>query len=119
MQVYFDTYKEVSYPLEPDIIADKVIPDEGYIQESTYSSVSNVTVSGPTTEVNKVSKVVARVSLSKPLTSTTTLEAKITPIGEYGGVPQYLDINHGQSNVTVTIRVLKHKGASGDGILHE
>lgn len=62
MQVYFDTYKEVSYPLEPDIIADKVIPDEGYIQESTYSSVSNVTVSGPTTEVNKVSKVVARFS---------------------------------------------------------
>ena len=109
VQVYFDTYKEVSYPLEPDIIADKVIPAEGYIQESTYSSVSNVTVSGPTTEVNKVSKVVARVSLSKPLTSTTTLEAKITPIGEYGGVPQYLDINHGQSNVTVTIRVLKLK----------
>lgn len=109
VQVYFDTYKEVSYPLEPDIIADKVIPDEGYIQESTYSSVSNVTVSGPTTEVNKVSKVVARVSLSEPLTTTTTLEAKITPIGEYGGVPQYLDINHGQTKVTLTIKVLKLK----------
>ena len=96
-----------------------MIPDEGYIQESTYSSVSNVTVSGPTTEVNKVSKVVARVSLSKPLTSTTTLEAKITPIGEYGGVPQYLDINHGQFKRDCDDPGIKAKGASGDGILHE
>lgn len=109
VQVYFDTYKEVSYPLEPDIVAEKVIPDKGYIQESIYPSISNVTVSGPTTEVNKVSNVVARVSLSEPLTTTTTLEAQITPISEYGGVPQYLDINHGQTKVTLTIKVLKLK----------
>lgn len=109
VQVYFDTYKEVSFSLEPDIIAEKVIPDEGYLQESVYTSINNVTVSGPTTEVNKVSKVVARLSLPEPLTTTTTLEAQITPIGEYGGVPQYLDVNHGQSKVTLTIRVLKLK----------
>lgn len=109
VQVYFDTYKEVSFSLEPDIIAEKVIPNEGYLQESIYTSISNVTVSGPTTEVNKVSKVVARVSLTKPLTTTTTLEAQITPISEYGGVPQYLDVNHGQGKVTLTIKVLKLK----------
>lgn len=109
VQVYFDTYKEVSFSLEPDIIAEKVIPDNGYLQESVYTSISNVTISGPTTEVNKVSKVVARASLDTPLTTTTTLEAQITPISEYGGVPQYIDVNHGQNRVTLTIRVLKLK----------
>lgn len=109
VQVYFDTYKEASYPLEPDIVAERVIPEEGYIQESAYPSVSNVTISGPTTEVNKISRVVARVSISEPLTTTTTLEAQIVPISEYGGTPQYLEINHGQENATLTIRVLKLK----------
>lgn len=109
VQVYFDTYKEVSYPLEPDIVTEKVIPDEGYIHQSTYSSVSNVIVSGPTTEVNKVSKVVARVTFSNPLTATITREAEVIPISEYGSTPQYLEINHGQTKVTLTIKVLKLK----------
>lgn len=110
IQVYFDTYKEAEYTLVSEIKADnEVIPSDEYIQEREILSAHTVKISGPTTEVNKIKTVVAHIHLKEPITTTQTFDAEILPRGEYESTPQYLTVNDGNSNVTITIPILKVK----------
>ena len=106
--VYFDYYKEGEYTLETDIIyeSDTMVPD-GYISDTPLLSANTVKLSGPATEMDKIKRVVARVSLENMLTSTTTLDAEIIPLSEFGGRLQYITVNDGTPDITMTIPVYK------------
>lgn len=106
--VYFDYYKEGEYTLETDIIyeSDTMMPD-GYISDTPLLSANTVKLSGPATEMDKIKRVVARVSLENMLTSTTTLDAEIIPLSEFGGILQYITVNDGTPDITMTIPVYK------------
>lgn len=110
IQVFFDTYKEAEFTLVSEIKADKgIIPSDEYIQEPEILSTNTVKISGPTTEMNKIKKVVAHIQLDNPITTTQTFDAVIIPRGEYDSTLQYLTINGGNTNVTITIPILKVK----------
>lgn len=106
--VYFDYYKEGEYTLETDIIyeSDTMMPD-GYISDTPLLSANTVKLSGPATEMDKIKRVVARVSLENMLTSTTTLDAEIILLSEFGGRLQYITVNDGTPDITMTIPVYK------------
>ena len=53
----------------------------------------------------KIKKVVARVTLNKKLSATTTLDAEIIPLSEYGGKLQYITVNDGIADITMTLPV--------------
>lgn len=107
IEAYFDVYKEATYQLETDIIANQLIPD-GYISEDPILSAKSVTICGPATEINKITKVYARVNVDEPLTTTATINAEIVPVNEYSGTLRYLSVKD-DAVVTITIPVLKVK----------
>lgn len=107
IEAYFDVYKEATYQLETDIVTQQLIPD-GYISEEPILSAKSITICGPATEINKITKVYAKVQVDKPLTTTATINAEIVPVNEYGGTLRYLTVKNNAA-VTITIPVLKVK----------
>ena len=78
INVYFDYYKEGEYTLQPDVVYDGAsYVTNGLIAETPVLSANTVKLSGPVTEMAKIKKVVARVTLNKKISATTTLDAEI------------------------------------------
>lgn len=108
VNVYFDYYKEGEYTLSPDLIYDydgSSYVADGLTGDTPVLSANTVKLSGPATEMNKIQKVVARVTLEKPLSATATLETEILPLSEYGGKLQYITVNDGIADITMTLFV--------------
>lgn len=108
IDVYFDTYKEVEFAIEPRISApdDKTVVD-GCILGNVLFSQNTVIVSGPSAEVNKVTGVVAETAVSAPLSATTTVQPEIKLQTDGQETLSYVDLNTGESTVTMTMPVLK------------
>ena len=78
IDVYFDTAKTVQMVIEPQVIADDFpIVDEGFTCGNINLSETSVTVTGPSTEINRIEKVVARLELEKSLSSNKSADAEI------------------------------------------
>lgn len=108
IDVYFDTYKEAEFAIEPRILA----PDgknvvDGCILGSVLFSKNTVVVSGPSAEVNKVTGVIAEASVSAPLSATTTVQPEIKLQTDGQETLSYVELNTGESTVTMTMPVLK------------
>lgn len=108
IDVYFDTYKEAEFAVEPRILApdDKTVVD-GCILGSVLFSKNTVVVSGPSAEVNKVTGVIAETSVSAPLSATTTVQPEIKLQTDGQETLSYVELNTGESTVTMTMPVLK------------
>lgn len=108
IDVYFDTYKEAEFAIEPRILApdDKTVVD-GCILGSVLFSKNTVVVSGPSAEVNKVTGVIAETSVSAPLSATTTVQPVIKLQTDGQETLSYVELNTGESTVTMTMPVLK------------
>lgn len=108
IDVYFDTYKEAEFAVEPRILApdDKTVVD-GCILGSVLFSKNTVVVSGPSAEVNKVTGVIAETSVSAPLSATTTVQPEIKLQTDEQETLSYVELNTGESTVTMTMPVLK------------
>lgn len=106
ISIYFDTLKESTFTLEPDVIfPDGVDPvADGYMLDTPILSASTVTVSGPTTEVNKIRRVVARVENEASLTATTTSPAQIYMLTDTGASPNYCTCSADDVAVTMLVK---------------
>ncbi len=102
IEVYFDVYKELDFPIEPRVIADGDLVKSGYIAGAPFLSVDKVTVSGPATEINSIKSVFAEMVVDRPLDATKTQAADVKAYNENGGVLHYLGFNYGNSEVTIT-----------------
>ncbi len=108
IDVYFDTYKEAEFAIEPKINA----PQEGAViadcmlGDPVFSR-SSVIVSGPATEVNSVTGVLAVVTLDAPLSATTTLQPQLQLQTDSSETLSNVTIDSGDSDVTMTVPVLK------------
>lgn len=107
IEVYFDTYSEREFSLIPEVISSGSIIPEGYYKDAEILSAKTVKVSGPTTEMNRIDKVLARVIVDKEITTTKTEQAEIIVLGEYSSILRYLTINNGNTDITMTIPVYK------------
>lgn len=108
IDVYFDTYKEVEFPIEPRIIAPKDQKvAEGCILGNIVFSKKSVIVSGAATDVNKIVGVVAETTLDAPLQATTTAKAEIKLQTDSGESLNHITIDTEESAVTMTMPVLK------------
>lgn len=108
VEVYFDTYKEIEFPLVGKINTElpSIVPD-GCISGDTVLSKNTVLVCGPTTEVNKVSSVSANISVDKILEKTTAFDPVLKINTNDGSSLEYVKIVTDDPNITVTIPVLK------------
>lgn len=83
VDVYFDTAKTVEFVIEPEIVTNGFpIVEEGYSSGDINLSNTTVTITGPSTQVNRVEKVVARYILGEPLTSNMSVETEVMPLDD-------------------------------------
>ncbi len=108
VEVFFDTYKEVELPLvsKIDTKLDSFVP-EGCIAGDTVLSMNTVLISGPTTEINKIKSIYAKISVDKVIEKTTVFDPvyKIETVD--GSSLEYVKLVTDESNITVTVPVLK------------
>ncbi len=83
VDVYFDTAKSVQFVVEPDIVTDgfPVVAD-GFTCGEISLSENSVVISGPSTQVNRIEKVIAKCVLEKSLNSNLSLETDIIPLDD-------------------------------------
>ncbi len=109
IEVYFDTEKTSSFVIEPDIkTGDFPIAGEGFTCGDINLSEASVTITGPSTQVNKIERVVAQVELQESLVQNKTVETKVLPLDDKNKNDfEYLSMN--VSDVVVTIPILRVK----------
>lgn len=103
IDVVFDEVNEKTLPITVD--ASGVSVAEGYMLNKTTAVPSEVTLRGPTSELDQISSVVATVSSESDLSDTTTVPATLELRDEDGAVftPQYTTMDSDTANVTLTV----------------
>ena len=108
IEVFFDTYKEVELSLSGEVATNlKTIVPEGCIMGDIVFSKSTVTVSGPTTEINRITGVYATASVNEVLEKTTTFDPDVKLITNDSSKLEYSKISIDEAEITMTIPVLK------------
>ncbi len=109
IEVYFDTSKTVQMVIEPQVIAVGFpIVDEGYTSGNINLSETSVTVTGPSTEINRIEKVVARLALEKSLSSNKSADAEIVLLNDKNK-SDFKYVTLSKDKVVLTIPVLQTK----------
>lgn len=108
IEVYFDTPKQVELPLQPEFTNDinSLIPDNCILGDIIFSRQS-VTVSGPAAEINRISKAVAKATISEKLEKNTTLIPEITLVTEDNTNLIYSSIDGQSNDITMSIPIYK------------
>ncbi len=109
IDVYFDTAKTVQMVIEPLVEADGFpVVEEGFTSGNINLSETSVTVTGPSTEINRIEKVVAKLELEKSLSSNKSADAEIILLNDKNRSDfKYVTMNI--DKVVLTIPVLQKK----------
>lgn len=108
VDVYFDYPKEAEFIIEAEIEHEgNLVPDGYYVDNLIFPNNNTVKVSGPETEVNKISRVVARAAIDSPLRQSTTVDALLVALTKEGSTPKYISFNRQRDVVNLTIPVYK------------
>ncbi len=105
IRVFYDTPKTAEFSVKANLESESEIVPEGYISEEPISSVSTVKVSGPATEINRISGIEAKAKLNYALTETTAIQAELIALTDKGAAPRYISFD--AEAVTVTVPVSK------------
>lgn len=108
IQVYFDTFKQVELPLETNFVNDieSLLLDDCVLGDIVFSKQA-VTVSGPASEINRISKALATVNITEKLEKNITVAPKIELITEDNSNLIYSKIDTDGEEITMSIPVLK------------
>ena len=103
IDVVFDEVSEKTVPVTVDTSGVSVA--DNYMLNRTAAVPAEVTLRGPTSELDRISAVVAPITTETALADTTTLPANLEMRDENGTVvtPLYTTIDNDSANVTLTI----------------
>lgn len=109
IDVYFDTAKTVQMVVEPQVVAKGFpVVEDGFTSGNINLSETSVTVTGPSTEINRIEKVVAKLVLKKSLSSNKSADAEIILLSDKNKSDfKYVTTNI--EKVVLTIPVLRTK----------
>jgi YbbR domain-containing protein len=109
IDVYFDVPKTVQIVIEPDIVVDNIeIVEEGFKTGEINLSETAVNVTGPSTEINRIVKAVARLKLQKSLSSNKSADVDVILLDE-NGKSNFNYVTTDVDKVVLTIPVLRVK----------
>ncbi len=112
IRVYFDTETTRSFVVEPKVITgDFEIVADGFSCGDINIAEPMVTLTGPSAQIDKVDKVVAKVELFEPLTMNKSTETPIT-ILDSNGNDSFEHITLSKESVVVIIPVLRVKSVN-------
>lgn len=105
-RAYFDVEDEKTMDIDVRYTNEDFI-EKGYTMGEPLLSESTVTVKGPRSYVSQVKTVCADVTVEEKLKTTTSMELNAVPLDSYGSKVNYVKIEKGADNLTITIPVLK------------
>ena len=105
VEVYFDVYKELNVSVTTDLSQTPTVPT-GYEMGTEILSADKLLAYGPSTEVSKIDKILARAEVDETLTNTASYKATIVAIDKYGNEIQNISIKD-SDDFTITIPVFK------------
>lgn len=109
VEVYFDTAKTVQMVIEPMVETDGFpVVEEGYTSGDINLSETSVTVTGPSTEINRIDRVVAKLELKKSLSSNKSADAEIILLNDKSR-SDFKYVTMSIEKVVLTIPVLQKK----------
>ncbi len=109
IEVYFDTSKTIQMVIEPQVVADGFdVVKEGFTCGDINLSETSVTITGPSTEINRIEKVVAELVLDGPLSSNKSAHADVVLLNDKGK-SDFKYISMSFEDVVLTIPVLRTK----------
>jgi len=109
IDVYFDVPKTIQMVIEPEVIAkDFEIVKDGFQTGDVNLSETSVSVTGPATEINKIEKAVARLTLEGSLSSNKSADAEIILLDE-NKKSNFKFVKTNINSVVLTIPVLRVK----------
>lgn len=103
---YFDVEDEKTMDVDVKFSKNDFI-EEGYTMGQPLLSESTVTVKGPRSYVSQVASVAAIINVDNKLKTTTSMDLLATAFDSNGTKVNYVTIETGGENLTVTIPVLK------------
>ena len=105
-RAYFDFEDEKVMDLDIKYANEDFI-EQGYTMGQPMLSQSTVTVKGPRSYVMQVAAVSATVNIEEKLKATKTMDIVATALDSYNSKVNYITIDSGTENLTITIPVLK------------
>ncbi|MDD4851071.1 MAG: CdaR family protein [Gemmiger sp.] len=107
VQVVFDTVSQKNLPVEVD--SSTITVKSGYALTNKAAVPAEVTLSGPTKELDGIAKAVAHVTTDAPLDDSTTLEAPLELQDADGNVvvPEYATLDNASATVTLTVYAVR------------
>lgn len=105
-RAYFDVEDKKTMDVDIKYSTDDFVED-GYTMGEPMLSESTVTVSGPRSYVSQVASVCATVNIEKKLRTTTSMDLVATALDSNGSSVNYITIETGGENLTITIPILK------------
>lgn len=108
IEVYFDIYKQIELPLEASYTTDinKLLPENCVLGDVVFSK-QMVSISGPASEINRISKAVANINLTEKIEKNTTVTPEITLVTEDNSKLVYSVIDGNSKDITVSVPILK------------
>lgn len=110
MVVKFDKYVDKTVRLEHIIVGDYNIPDQ-YIQEETYTNPSEIVITGPEIDIEKIESAKVEVELYGDYSGTAAVEGEIVLYDEKGEKIDYDRDEIKLSAETATVYIPVHKTA--------
>ncbi|MFI3170547.1 MAG: hypothetical protein R3Y06_11435 [Faecalibacterium sp.] len=104
--VVFDTVETVSFPIT--LSGEGISIEDGYLLISTTQSISEVEASGPTSELDQISQVVAEYIGTEVLAGNTTLSANLRFLDSDGNDVEFVYMEAEQTQIDVTLVVNKY-----------
>ncbi|MGN1328477.1 MAG: YbbR-like domain-containing protein [Eubacterium sp.] len=105
-KAYFDVEDQKSMDINVSYDNEDFIA-EGYIMGEPLLSENTAIVTGPKSYVSQVKKLVSTVSIDEKIKSTQSIDLTVSPIDSSGSTVDYVSVNTGSNNLTLTIPVLK------------
>ncbi len=108
--VKFDKYIDKTLKLEHRIVGEYNIPDE-FIQEEIYTNPTEIIVTGPEKDLEKIKGAVVEVALSGDYSETIAVPGEIILVDEEGNAVKYNEAEISTNVETATVFVPVHKTA--------
>ena len=103
----FDRVISRTFPIE--ISTPGLSASEGYLMETAYADIDYVTVTGPQSEVNRISRCVINIPTEQELSETLTTTGTVAFLDDTGAAVESENLEYDHDSVSVTVPIYKTK----------
>lgn len=102
----FDFVTEKTFPIVA--VADKIIPIDGFVKETTIASPDKITLKGAESELSKIKTVTVENDTEKTVDDSIILDGKLAFYDENGNSLQLKNVTYTQQPYEINVQVYKH-----------